>query len=161
MSSLLILGGVIPLAVATVAQFGFGLHPCHFCLLERYPYLVAIICGVGTLLVSRMGLCWRFFVALAILAFLATAVLSVIHTAIEHHWLQFTGGCVAQAPIDSSIEALRAQIAAAPLVACDAATLSFLGLSLASWNALTAFGITAVIFLQYRFERKRLVPLIP
>ena len=43
MASILILGALLPLAAALVAQFGFGLHPCHFCLLQRYPYLVALL----------------------------------------------------------------------------------------------------------------------
>ena len=46
MASILILGGVIPLAGALVSQYGFGFHPCHFCLLQRYPYLVVIAAGV-------------------------------------------------------------------------------------------------------------------
>lgn len=154
MASLLILGGVLPLTVAFVAQFGFHLAPCHFCLLERYPYLLAIACGIGALLTPAFSLRWRFCVALAILAWLATGLLAVVHVGIEQGVLQFTGGCVAQPVADNSLEALRAQIAAAPLVACNEVSASFLGLSMAAWNVLTAFALIALSFLLYHAERK-------
>jgi len=157
MASLLVLGGVLPLTVAFVAQFGFHLAPCHFCLLERYPYLLVTACGIGTLLTPRMGLRWRFFVALGIMGWLATALLAVVHVGIEQGILNFTGGCVAQAAADTSLDALRAQINAAPIVACNEVSASFLGLSLAAWNALCAFGLIALAFAQYPYERARLV----
>lgn len=156
MSSLLILGGVVPLAVALVAQFGFGLHPCHFCLLERYPYLLVILAGIGTLLTPRMSLGWRLSVALGIMGWLATGLLSLVHSGIEQGWLHYVGGCVAQAAAGDSLEALRAQIAAAPLVACNEITAAFLGLSMATWNAVAAFALIALALLQMRFERKRI-----
>ncbi|MES2984137.1 MAG: disulfide bond formation protein B [Pseudomonadota bacterium] len=155
MASLLILGGVIPLATAIIAQYGYGLAPCHFCLLQRYPYMAVILCGALSLLVTRGGLPWRVLVALGICGLLTTGTLGLIHTGIETHILHYTGGCVAQGPADGSLEALRAAIASAPLVACNAVMAQFLGLSMATWNSLWAAGIIALIAFQYRFERRR------
>lgn len=155
MASILILGGVIPLAEALVSQYGFGYRPCHFCLLQRYPYVVLIALGVLSLLVTRGSLPWRFLVALSIFAVLSTGTLGVIHTGIELKWLNYVGGCVAQSPADGSLEALRAAIAAAPQVACDAATFVFLGLSMATWNVLWAGFVLVLIGLQYRFDWRR------
>ena len=155
MASLLILGGVVPLAVAIVAQFGFGLHPCHYCLLQRYPYLLVIACGVASLLVRRGGLAWRVCVALGICGWLATGTLGLIHTGIEAGVLNEIGGCVAQAPKDGSIEALRAAITAAPLVVCNEVAASFLGLSMATWNAFAAAMFISLAFFQYRFDMRR------
>jgi disulfide bond formation protein DsbB len=157
MASILILGGVIPLAGALLSQFGFGFRPCHFCLLQRYPYVVVIAAGVLSLLVARGGVPWRLLVAVAIYALLVTATLGLIHTGIEGKWLTYTGGCVAQTPADASLEALRAAIASAPLVACDQATAVILGLSMATWNVLWALFVVLLIGLQYRFEWRRYV----
>ncbi len=157
MASILILGGVIPLAIALVSQFGFGFRPCHFCLLQRYPYTIVIAAGALSLLVARGGLKWRVLIAIGIYALLATAALGIIHTGIEEQLLTYTGGCVAQAPADGSLEALRATIAAAPLVACDQATAVFLGISMATWNVLWAGFVLILIALQYRFDRRRYV----
>lgn len=158
MASILVLGGVLPLAGALLSQFGFGFHPCHFCLLQRYPYLVVIAAGALSLLVQRGALLWRVLVAVAILALLTTATLGLIHTGIETKFLAYQGGCVAQAPADGSLEALRAAIASAPLVACDEATAVLLGLSMATWNVLWAAAVLVLIALQYRFDRRRYEP---
>jgi len=157
MASILILGGAIPLLGALLAQFGFGFHPCHFCLLQRYPYMLVIACGVLSLLVARGETLWRVLVAMAILATFSTAILGIIHSGIERQWLAYTGGCVAQAPADGSLEALRAAIASAPQVACDQASAVFFGLSMAGWNVLWAGCVLLLIGLQYRVDWRRYV----
>jgi len=155
MASILILGGVLPLTGALVSQYAFGLHPCHFCLLQRYPYLVTIAMGVLLLLLPRMGLKWRFALALGILATAASGVLGLIHTGIERGWLQYSGGCVADMAGGKSIEDIRNAILNAPIVACNEVTASFAGLSMASWNAVWAACVILLIALQYRFEWRR------
>ncbi len=157
MASILILGGVLPLAVALTAQFGFQLAPCHFCLLQRYPYVVVIGCGVLSLLVTRGGLAWRVWVALGIYGLLATATLGLIHTGIEQGWINYKGGCVAEPLTDNSAAAILASIKAAPLVACNEVAASFLGLSMATWNVLWALFVVALIALQYPYDRRRYV----
>ena len=155
MASILILGGAIPLAAVVIAQFGFGLRPCHFCILERYPYGAAMLCGVLSLLVPRGTLVWRFVSALGIYALLITAILGIVHTGIEQHWLVYSGGCVAQAPADHSLAALKAAIENAPIISCDQPAVLFLGLSLATWNVLWALLVIAFAAGQFRFDRRR------
>ena len=157
MASILILGGALPLAAVVIAQFGFHLHPCHFCILERYPYGVAMLLGACTLLVKRGALAWRVLVVLGIYALLVTALLGVIHTGIEQHWLAYTGGCVAQAPADGSLEALKAAIEHAPVVSCDQPAVMFAGLSMATWNVLWALLVIAFAAGQFRYDRRRYV----
>ena len=155
MASILILGGVLPLAGAYLSQILFELHPCHFCLLQRYPYILVIAAGLATLALPRMSLRWRFAVALGVLGLLATGTLGLIHTGIETGLLQYSGGCVAQAAADDSLEALRASIMNAPMVSCSEVAASFLGLSMATWNALWVMFVLVLLAGQYRFELRR------
>lgn len=155
MASILILGGVIPLAGALLAQFGFGFHPCHFCLLQRYPYLVVIGVGAASLLVVRGGLRWRFCVAVGVYALLITATLGLIHHGIETKFLAYQGGCVSTLAPGASIEELRAAIASSPLVSCSDQTAVFFGISMALWNVIWAVLTLVLIALQYRFDRRR------
>ena len=159
MASILILGGVLPLAGAYLSQLLFDLKPCHFCLLQRYPYLPLILFGGALLVVERMGLVWRVLVALGIMALLTTGALGLIHSGIQSGFLQYTGGCVAQAAADHSLEALRAAIMDAPIVSCKDVTASFLGISMAGWNVLWVGFVLLLIVLQYRFEQCRRVAL--
>ena len=155
MASILVLGGVLPLMVAFVAQFGFYLAPCHFCLLQRYPYGVVVAAGVLSLLVERGSLRWRLCVAIGMCGLLATGTLGLIHSGIESGWIHYVGGCVAAPLADASIDTLRAAIANAPLVACDQAMVYVLGLSMASWNVLWAMFVLLLVALQYRFDVSR------
>lgn len=155
MASLLILGGVLPLCVAMLAQYAFYLPPCHFCMLQRYPYLVVIACGALSLLVKRGGMAWRACVALGIAAWLTTAGLGLYHTGIERGWLEYSGGCVADTAATDSLDDLRNQILSAPRVACNDVSATALGLSMASWNSIFAFAMVVLAVLQYRHDRKR------
>lgn len=157
MASILVLGGVLPLAGALIAQYGFGLAPCHFCLLQRYPYVAVIVLGALSLLVTRGGLIWRVLVALSICGLLTTGTLGVIHTGIEQGWLNYKGGCVADPLVAHTPEAILAAIKAAPLVACNEVAASLLGISMATWNVLWAGFVIFLTALQYRFERRRYV----
>lgn len=157
MAAILIMGGVIPLAAALVFQFGFGFNPCHFCLLQRYPYLPVIAAGALLGCLARGGWRGRLLIALAIYGLFATAILGLIHTGIESKFLAYTGGCVAQAPADNSLDALRAAIASAPLVPCDQATATLLGLSMAGWNVIWAVFVIVLVAWQYRLDRRQYV----
>lgn len=151
MASILILGGAIPLCVALVGQFAFGLFPCEFCLLQRYPYGVAMAAGVVSLLVPRLSTAWKLVVFIGALSFATTGALGVYHTGIERGWVKYEGGCVADTSASSSIDELRDSILNAPRVSCaDAET--YVGLSMASWNVLFALTMLLLVFLQYRFE---------
>ncbi len=155
MASILILGGVVPLCVALVGQLAFNLFPCHFCLLQRYPYMVAIAAGAASLFVPRLGRAWKLLVLIGALAFLTTTALGAYHTGIERGWVKYTGGCVADASASGSIDELRDQILQAPKVSCADASAMFAGLSMASWNVLFALAMFALVLLQYRWQRRQ------
>lgn len=155
MASILILGGVVPLCAALVSQYAFGLFPCHFCLLQRYPYGVAIAAGILSLLVPRMGSAWKFAVLVGALSFLTTAAIGAYHTGIERGWVDYAGGCVADASASGSIDDLRQQILGAPQVSCADASAMFAGLSMASWNVIFALCMLVLVIAQYRFERRQ------
>lgn len=155
MASILILGGVIPLAGALVAQFGFDFHPCHFCLLQRYPYLVVIAMGVVSLLVERGGMWWRFAVAVGVYALLITAALGLVHHGIETKFLAYQGSCVSTMAPGATLDEIRAAIAQSPLVSCSDAVAFLFGISMALWNVLWAILTIIVIALQYRFDWRR------
>jgi disulfide bond formation protein DsbB len=131
-AALVWLASAVAIVTALTLQYGFGVQPCHLCLWERAPYYAVLVLLPAALLLRhpRAGL------AVAGLLLLAGAGLSLYHVAVEQGWIALPASCVS-AGRAHSIDELRAQLAhAAPT--CDQVTVSFLGLSLATWNLIAA-----------------------
>ena len=120
------------LALVLIAQYGFGLPPCEMCHWQRWPHIAALVFGLGALLLPR----WRAqLLGLAALSFAITGGIGVFHAGVEWKWWQGLTSC-SSTTTASSLDALRAQLMAAPVVRCDEAAIRVLGLSMAGWNAL-------------------------
>lgn len=134
------------LAAAFVAQYAFHLHPCHLCILQRYPYAAVILVGLtGAAFVRRAR---PLTLLLAICGgLLATGGgIAAYHTGVEQGIFPGPSSCTDSSGGDDSIEAMRRAILEAPLVACDQPQGEMLGLSLAAWNALIYSFLTLVAF---------------
>ncbi|MCB1885780.1 MAG: disulfide bond formation protein B [Geminicoccaceae bacterium] len=128
----LVAASVLALLVAYGLQHLGGLRPCHFCLLERWPY-------GGIALFGGIALGFRFDtlgLALAALLLLGEAGLALYHVGIEAGVFQLSAGCIAGSGAGSVAE-LKAQMMNAPPT-CDQVTARLFGLSLAAWNAIFA-----------------------
>lgn len=120
------------LALVLIAQYGFGLPPCEMCHWQRWPHIAALVFGLGALVLPR----WRAqLLGLAALSFAITGGIGVFHAGVEWKWWQGLTSC-SSTTTASSLDALRAQLMAAPVVRCDEAAIRVLGLSMAGWNAL-------------------------
>ena len=43
------------LAAALIGQYGFNLHPCHLCLIQRIPFAVVILFGLVGFFAKRIA----------------------------------------------------------------------------------------------------------
>ncbi|MBA4274500.1 MAG: disulfide bond formation protein B [Alphaproteobacteria bacterium] len=147
----LLCGGAGPLLFALFVQYGLHLPPCHYCVLQRYPYALPLLAGLASFTPfgrRRMGL----LVALAVLGWVSTMGIALWHVGIEQGIIIEAGGCSSGA-LSGSVEALREQILGAPLVACNQASAVFMGISMAAWNAMGALGLC---FIAAYLWRKRI-----
>lgn len=126
------------LLAALALQYLGGYQPCNLCIYERYPYLAVLAVGLLGLWLDRP----RAALALAALALAVNVGLSAYHVGVEQGWFALPESCAAVGQA-TSIEELRAQLAAAP-ARCDQVTLSVLGLSLAAWNGVLAALLLAI-----------------
>lgn len=144
-AALALLGAAAALAVALLAQYGFGLAPCQMCHWQRWPYLAAIP-------LALVALRWpsRWLVGALAALFALDAGLAIFHAGVEWKWWTGITECSGGGLQATSVEALTAQIMGAPVVRCDEPALVVLGLSMAGWNAVfatmlaTALGISAL-----------------
>ena len=134
LTPLALLGG------AYISQYGFGLYPCEMCWWQRYAHFAALPFAVLAFLVPRQG---RVLVALAGLGIAVSAAIGAFHAGVEYHWWQGFTECTSYAakggdPLDAIMNA--------PLIRCDAAQWTLLGISLAGFNALLSGAAALAIF---------------
>lgn len=125
------------LAGAYVAEYGFGLYPCEMCWWQRFPHFIALgLAAASTVTAPR-----RAWIVLAGLNVLVSGVVGGFHAGVEYGWWEGITGC--SMAIDAGGGNALDNILNAPMVRCDVAPWSFLGVSLAGWNFIisTASGL--------------------
>jgi disulfide bond formation protein DsbB len=147
---LVIAAGVIALGTAFAAQYWGGLQPCVLCVYQRWPYGIAIALGLVALLVNGPLRGW--LLGLAGLVFLAGGGIALFHVGVEQGWWEGTSQCGSTLKA-GSIEALRAQIMAAPVVRCTDIAWSLGGISMAGFNAI----ISAILAIVTLIGARRLI----
>lgn len=134
------LGSAAMLAGAFGFQLIGGLAPCQLCLWQRWPHVAAVLILGLALVTGWRGLAWA-----GALAALATAGLGLFHAGVEQGWWEFVSSCTQGSVAGlSGGDLLNTDISAAPPVRCDQIPWSFLGLSMAAWNAIVSAGLAGL-----------------
>ncbi|WP_106639558.1 disulfide bond formation protein B [Allosphingosinicella vermicomposti] len=122
-----------------------GLHPCEMCWWQRYPHFAAIPLALIAFLLARGPDKGRSFVWLAALTIALSGAIGVYHAGVEWGFFEGITTCSAGGTAGASNADILADIMATPLVRCDEVQWTFLGLSLAGWNALISLGAAGLI----------------
>jgi disulfide bond formation protein DsbB len=153
----ILVASAIVLSAALLSEYWGGLAPCELCLLERWPWAVAIVVSfVATMVASRAALPW---VALLLAAvFAVSAGLAFYHVGVERHWFVGPSACTISGAAADTLEALKAQILHQQPVRCDEPAWSLWGVSLAGWNLIASviiLGCSIATFAQSRAPQQR------
>jgi disulfide bond formation protein DsbB len=143
---------ILVIAAATIAgawyfQLVLGLQPCPMCLEQRYAYYLAIPLAALTALAARQnaprGLVAGGLAILALATF-ANAVFGAYHAGVE--WKFWPGPADCTGPVGNlgSAGSLLDRLDTVKVVMCDQVQWSFLGISLAGYNALISLLMAAV-----------------
>lgn len=134
------------LSAALVSEHWGGLVPCALCLLERWPYRVAIIVSLLALLAPpRLA---RALLVLVVLIVLADAGLAFVHVGVEAHWWPSPlPECAAPHFVAGTIAQRLASMPLRPSKPCDAPTYLIPGLplSMAAMDLIYAAGYAVVL----------------
>nr|WP_298682944.1 disulfide bond formation protein B [uncultured Dongia sp.] len=133
------------LCVAWLAQYGFGLAPCHLCLLQRDAYWAAIVLSVIAIVLGSRSPMRRWVVALVGLAFLVGAGIAFFHVGVEQKWWEGDAACIGGMSGLSGAD-LEAAIMNAPVTRCDDVAFELFGISMAGYNGLLSLALAAFTF---------------
>ena len=146
---LIILISIVALTSAFFIEYKLGHQPCNLCILERIPYLLAIIL---ILLNYKFKSFEKYFLILLIIVFLIATILSLYHLGIEQGFIQESMVCDLKSGSNLlSKEDILKQLQEKS-VSCKDVTFKIFGLSLTTYNILISLLITiytAKIYLGY------------
>ncbi|MGE5270211.1 MAG: disulfide bond formation protein B [Thiohalocapsa sp.] len=146
------------LVTALMSQYWGGLRPCELCLLQRWPWTIAITISLVALLAGgRRGvLPW---LALALGAvFAVSAAFAFYHVGVEQHWFAGPSACTATGggnPAAMTLDEMKRQILGTAPVLCDQVQWSLFGVSLAGWNLLASLAMAALCGVVFVRTRRR------
>lgn len=144
-----IAAGAAALALALIAQHGFGLEPCVLCIWQRWGLGIAALLALPALVLRG----WGRVAALAAsgLGYLATAAVAGFHSGVENQWWEGTAGC--HAPSLEGVATagqLREALMGQGVVACDEVAWSLFGLSMADYNLVFSAGVGLILLFAAR-----------
>ena len=140
---------LLPLALlagALGSQYIGGLHPCEMCYWQRWPHGAAIVLAALSF-VTRNGTS-RLLTVLAAVAIAISGAIGVYHAGVEAGIFQGLTTCTA-----NGAQTLN-DILNAPLVRCDQVQFSFLGISMAGWNAILSLTGAVIILVLLLKDRR-------
>lgn len=140
------------LAVAFGSQYLGRLVPCEMCWWQRYAHFAALPFALGALaLGSGRG---RPLVWLACLAIAASGAIGFYHAGVELGYFEGLTRCTATISSSGSADDFLKQLMDAPLIRCDQVQWSFLGISMAGWNAILSLtSALSILWLSFRKPR--------
>ena len=149
---LIAIASFIVVGSAISSEIFGGLAPCVLCLYQRIPYAITIALGLAGFAAPRLLVP---LMLLAALAFLTGGGIAVFHVGVEEAWWTGTEACVGTQDKAASIDELRAQIMATPVIRCNDIQWSLFGISMAGYNVLTslALAIYALLVARVKFTR--------
>jgi disulfide bond formation protein DsbB len=134
------------LAGAYGSQYLGGLHPCEMCYWQRWPHWTAIFFTLlSYAFASRIADKGRSFVWLAAFAIFVSGAIGAYHAGVEAGVFEGMTQCAVTGGSGRTAAEILASIQSAPLVRCDEIQWSFLGISMAGWNAIMSLGSALVI----------------
>ena len=135
---------IVPAALmggALISQYGFGLYPCEMCWWQRYPHIAAIVLAVLALTMKGKG-AGDLAVILAAICIGASGLIGGFHAGVEYGWWEGVTSCATVAAGGNPLDAIMN----APVIRCDVAPWSLLGISLAGFNFLFSMAGTVLVF---------------
>ncbi|WP_309602024.1 disulfide bond formation protein B [Sphingomonas sp.] len=130
---------------ALLSQYVGGLHPCEMCYWQRWPHGVAIVVAALAFLFAADSRNARLLVALAAIAIAISGAIGVFHAGVELKYWEGLTRCSTGGALTLD------ELMKVPLVRCDQVQFSFLGVSMAGWNAILSLGgAGAIVYLLRR-----------
>ena len=133
---------ILSLSIAYFIQYVLGHKPCNLCIIERVPYIAAIILISLVFILNKYQ---KIISSLILIFFIFGAVVSFYHFGIEQGFFSESLVCDLGNSRPLNKEDLLNQLKKTEIVSCKDVTFRFLGLSLATINTVISLILSGII----------------
>ena len=133
---------ILSLSIAYFIQYVLGHKPCNLCIIERIPYIAAIILISLIFILNRYQ---KIISSLILIFFIFGAVVSFYHFGIEQGFFSESLVCDLGNSRPLNKEDLLNQLKDTEIVSCKDVTFRFLGLSLATINTVISLILSGIM----------------
>ena len=133
---------ILSLSIAYFIQYVLGHKPCNLCIIERVPYIAAIILISLIFILNKYQ---KIISSLILIFFIFGAVVSFYHFGIEQGFFSESLVCDLGNSRPLNKEELLNQLKKTEIVSCKDVTFRFLGLSLATINTVISLILSGII----------------
>ena len=133
---------ILSLSIAYFIQYVLGHKPCNLCIIERIPYIAAIILISLIFILNRYQ---KIISSLILIFFIFGSVVSFYHFGIEQGFFNESLVCDLGNSQPINKEELLNQLKKAEIVSCKDVTFRFLGLSLATINTIISIILSGIM----------------
>ena len=133
---------ILSLSIAYFIQYVLGHKPCNLCIIERIPYIAAIILISLIFILNRYQ---KIISSLILAFFIFGVVVSFYHFGIEQGFFSESLVCDLGNSRPLNKEELLNQLKKTEIVSCKDVTFRFLGLSLATINTVISLILSGIM----------------
>ena len=133
---------ILSLSIAYFIQYVLGHKPCNLCIIERIPYIAAIILISLIFILNRYQ---KIISSLILIFFIFGAVVSFYHFGIEQGFFSESLVCDLGNNPSFNKEELLNQLKKTEIVSCKDVTFRFFGFSLATINTVISLILSGII----------------
>jgi disulfide bond formation protein DsbB len=133
---------ILSLSIAYFIQYVLSHKPCNLCIIERVPYIAAIILISLIFILNRYQ---KIISSIILIFFIFGAVVSIYHFGIEQGFFSESLICELSNNNPLNKEELLNQLKKAEIVSCKDVTFRFFGLSLATINTIISLILSGIM----------------
>ena len=133
---------ILSLSIAYFIQYALGHKPCNLCIIERIPYIAAIILISLIFILNKYQ---RIISSLILIFFVIGALVSFYHFGIEQGFFSESLVCDLGNSQPLNKEELLNQLKKTEVVSCKDVTFRFSGLSLATINTIISIILSGIM----------------
>ena len=134
---------ILSLSIAYFIQYVLGHKPCNLCIIERIPYIVAIILIPLKFIINKYE---KIISSIILVFFFLGAIVSFYHFGIEQGFFSETLICELSNNNPLNKQELLNQLKNSEIISCKDVTFRFFGLSLATINTIISVILSGIMF---------------